>query len=358
MPIKTEMMQDPKKLVPAFAALGREMVALGEGSLEGPVAEAYESTMRRAEHENPWFTSAFQVKALSNLGSSLTEEQLIGWVDRYEGLADSQKASLTVGIVMAGNIPVVGFHDLVCVLLSGHRFLGKLSSDDRVLLPFIASRLIEMEPALRDRLTFAGQRLEGFDAVIATGSNNTSRYFEYYFGKYPHIIRKNRNGVAVITGRETRDELVRLGEDVFLFFGLGCRSVSKLFVPEGYDFGDMLNAFGEYGGVVDVNKYRNNYDYYRSIYLINGVEHLDNGHILLTRDHRIASPPSVLYYEPYTSAGEVRGRMNSEWDHIQCIVSSSGWFERAIPFGMAQRPQLWDYADGLDTMEFLLGLPG
>ncbi len=343
-------------LVPAFAALGSEMVAFGEDRLEGSVGAAYEKAVDTAASENPWFTKDLIAKACANIGGTLEEKRIEKWLALYAGRPGQDRSPLTIGVVMAGNVPMVGFHDLACVLFSGHRFVGKLSADDRVLLPFLATRLLTLEPSLGGQLSFIDDKLRGFDAVIATGSNNTSRYFEYYFGKYPHIIRKNRNGVAVLGGGETDEELAGLGEDVFLYFGLGCRNVSKLFVPEGYDFGRLLEAFGAWNGLADHNKYRNNYDYYRSIYLINRVDHLDNGNILITRDPRFSSPPSVLHYEEYRSEGELLERVRAEEEHIQCIVSSQPWLKESIPFGTAQKPELWDYADGVDTMEFLLSL--
>ncbi len=345
-----------EKLIDALDTLGREMRAFGAGSLTSDRASAYEWAVAQAGAENPWFTEFFVARAMSAIGQSLTRARLESWLARYHYPASAMEMPLTIGVVMAGNIPMVGFHDLLSVLCAGHRFQGKLSSDDNILLPLVASRLTEFYPSLGDHIAFTEDRLSGFDAVIATGSNNTSRYFDYYFGRYPHIIRKNRNGTAVLSGHESQVELERLGEDVFLYFGLGCRSVSKLFVPEGYDFGPMMEAFTKFGEMVDLNKYKNNYDYYRSIFLINGTEHVDNGFLLVTGDRRFASPPSVLYYETYSGIGEVNARLVEEKENIQCVVSSSGEVTGALPLGTAQLPELWEYADSVDTLAFLLDL--
>jgi hypothetical protein len=180
--------------------------------------------------------------------------------------------------------------------------------------------------------------------VIATGSDNTARYFEYYFRTKPHIIRKNRSSIAVLTGNETDDQLIALGKDVFSYFGLGCRNVSKLVVPEGYDFTRPLRLWEVYHDVSNHHKYVNNYDYNKSILLINGTHHFDNGFALLTPNEALVSPISVLYYA--TSADLAS-------DKIQCIVGSGANY---IPFGTTQEPTLTDYADNVDTLKFLTGL--
>jgi hypothetical protein len=305
---------------------------------------------------NPWFTKTNVRSALDNIGKSLTLESLNHWTEMYTGKLNNERPVRRVGVVMAGNIPLVGFHDFLCVLLSGNIIIARLSSDDNRLLPALASRLIEIEPDLADYIIFCEEKLENFDAVIATGSNNTSRYFEYYFRNVPHIIRKNRNGIAVITGSETDDALALLGQDVFMYFGLGCRSVSKVFVPKGYSFDRMFQSLQVFSEVGDHNKYRNNYDYYKSIYLINRQKHLDNGFLLLKEDQTMASPPSVLYFEEYEDVKKLNIRLKAEHGQIQCIVSHSPEIDGAIPFGRAQQPELWDYADGMDTLAFLLNL--
>lgn len=338
----------------AFEELGKALLLLSEGRAEAGPQAAFEDVVRQAEAENAWFNRRFIIRALANIGESLKSENLQAWLVPYKKQLEKNRNSRMVGVVMAGNVPLVGFHDFLCVLVSGNRFFGKLSSDDSKLLPYLAGRLIEFCPELAERIEFTEERLKGFDAVIATGSNNTSRYFEYYFRKYPHIIRKNRNGVAVLSGNETAQELGKLAEDVFLYFGLGCRNVSKLYVPKGFDFIPMLDAFSAYEFVINTNKYKNNYDYYRSIFLVNSVKHLDNGIIMVTESMEIASPPSVLYYEVYENRDALMEKLVQEKDRIQCVIGNGTM--PMIQFGEAQKPQLWDYADGVDTLDFLLNL--
>lgn len=305
---------------------------------------------------NPWFTPDNVCTSIGNIGESLTEQSLNHWVEMYTHRLIQKRQSRRVGVVMAGNIPLVGFHDFLCVLLSGNKIIARLSSNDNQLLPAIASKLIEIEPGFADQILFSEGKLENYDAVIATGSNNSSRYFEYYFRNVPYIIRRNRNGVAVLTGRETNIELNLLGQDIFLYFGMGCRSISKIFVPKDYPFDRLFQFIEKYNTVVDHNKYCNNYEYYKSIYLINGQKHLDNGFLLLKQDLAFASPPSVLFYDEYNHLKALNNDLLTMHDQIQCIVSHSAEISGAIPFGKAQKPELWDYADGVDTIEFLLNL--
>jgi len=246
---------------------------------------------------------------------------------------------------------------MLCVLLSGNKFLGKLSSEDKLLLPFLAKILVDIEPGFAEFIDFTDGQLKGMDAVIATGSNNSARYFEHYFGKYPHIIRKNRNSVAVLNGREKKQELAELGKDVFRYFGLGCRNVSKLFVPRNYNFNDFYEAIFEQKEIVNNNKYANNYDYNKTVYLMsNDPGLLDNNFLLLKQDQRYSSPIGVLFYEFYDQITELNARLEKDKDQIQCIVSNDPQVADAIPLGTAQCPGLSDYADGVDTMSFLVGL--
>jgi len=349
-------MINTESIIQAFVKLGKELRSINNNNVSHQQNHIYDEVMQRASIENQWFTPEFVKLSLVNTGHALTDEKLKKWVKPYKSQIMANSNPKTVGVVMAGNVPLVGFHDFISVLLSGNRFFGKLSSDDRVLLPFVAERLLYYCPEILDLIKITEDKLSGFDAVIATGSNNTSRYFEYYFRKYPNIIRKNRNGVAVLTGEETGEELQRLGEDVFYYFGMGCRSISKIYVPQGYDFVSLLNAFEKYKFIRNTNKYNNNYDYYRSIFLLNKVHHYDNGFIMITMNDDIASAPSVLYYEEYKDVNQLNIRLMDQEDVIQCIVSQSGVIDHAISFGTAQKPELWDYADGVDTMAFLLGL--
>jgi hypothetical protein len=316
--------------------------------------EALKAEVASAKNYNGWFEEGMVGHALLALGESLQEEKLKKWVSAYP--LDEVNIPKTVGVVMAGNVPAVGFHDFLSVLMSGHRILARLSSDDSKLLPAVADILLSLEPGFESYITFTDNHLKGFDAVIATGSNNTSRYFEYYFGKYPNIIRKNRNGVAVLDGKETEGELEALANDIFLYFGLGCRNVSKIFVPKGYDFKPMLAVIGKRTEIAQHHKYFNNYEYNKAIYLINKRSHLDTGNLLLVEDEQIASPVGVLYYEYYDSEEILRNSLMVRNEEIQCILSQLGFLPKAIPLGYGQQPELWDYADGVDTMEFLIQL--
>jgi len=260
-----------------------------------------------------------------------------------------------VAIIMAGNIPLVGFHDFLSVLISGHAALVKLSSNDKQMLPLLAKYLEHINPEFKDRITFTEQKLENFDAVIATGSNNTSRYFDYYFGKHPNIIRKNRNSVAILTGKETKDELIALGDDIFQYFGLGCRSVSKLYVPKDYNFDAFFEAMYKHKDIIYYDKYANNYDYNKAVYLMSLYKLKDNGFMILKEESSFGSPIATLFYEHYNDLVALKETLNEQSDAIQCIVNKT-INNNYVDFGDTQNPQLWDYADGVDTIEFLIKL--
>ncbi|MEZ4811031.1 MAG: acyl-CoA reductase [Allomuricauda sp.] len=311
----------------------------------------FKEAVEKAEQQNGWFTQGNILFALGQWSSLLTREKLIQWLSNYD--LSAEHAPKTIGIVMAGNIPLVGFHDFLCVLMSGNKVLAKLSSNDKVLLPFLAKYLIQQEPQLKDRISFTEGKFEDFDAVIATGSNNTGRYFEYYFGKKPNIIRKNRNSVAILTGTESKEQLIALGEDIFRYFGLGCRNVSKIFVPEGYAFEPLFNALFAFKDSIVHHKYANNYDYNKAVYLMSDFKILDNGFLMLKKDEGFSSPIATLFYSHYDSENDLRRKLESQKEHIQCIVSH-GKNKDDIPFGETQKPKLLDYADGMDTMDFLL----
>ena len=253
---------------------------------------------------------------------------------------------------MAGNIPLVGFHDFLSVLISGHSVLVKQSSNDKNLLPFLAKYLEYIEPELKGKITFTEQKLDNFDAVIATGSNNTARYFEYYFKDKPSIIRKNRNSVAVITGNESEQDFENLSEDVFRYFGLGCRSVSKLFVPKGYDFDTFFKGMYNQQEIINNAKYANNYDYNKAVYLMSEFDILENGFLMIKEDESYASPIASVFYEYYENTDDLKIKLWEEREKIQCVVAK-GFIENEIAFGQTQHPQLWDYADGVNTLEFL-----
>lgn len=302
---------------------------------------------------NRWFTKEFLLKSIEGLNSFLYEEKLESWLKKYS-ITDHINPK-RIAVIMAGNIPLVGFHDMLTVLISGNIFIGKQSSKDSKFLNIISEILIDIEPKFKDYIHFIDENLKQFDVVIATGSNNSSRYFEYYFGKYPNIIRKNRNSVALLKGDETRDELERLADDVFMYFGLGCRNISKLFVPVNYNFDRLINIFKKYGNFINHSSYMNNFDYNKSIYLMNNIDFYDAGFFIITQNENIASPISVLYFEEYKDQIKLSEKLKININQIQCIVSNKK-DENHVPFGMSQKPELWDYADGIDTLEFLLKL--
>ncbi|MHA7831168.1 MAG: acyl-CoA reductase [Flagellimonas sp.] len=339
--------------IAAFVKLGKYLTDFCDNcySKTDEVDSELKKIVAQARHHNGWFTEDNILFALKQWGYLLTEESLKAWLSNYTFKKDSEPK--TVGIVMAGNIPLVGFHDFLSVLLSGNKVLAKLSSNDKVLLPYISNYLIEQEPSLVDIIEFTEDKLENFDAVIATGSNNTSRYFEYYFEKKPNIIRKNRNSVAVLTGNENKEELKALGEDIFRYYGLGCRNVSKIFVPKNYDFDSLFKALYHYKDIIHQHKYANNYDYNKAVYLMSEFKILDNGFLILKEDEALTSPISALFYSFYDDESSLRNKLQEKDEQIQCVVSNQ---DNDVNFGDTQKPSLNDYADGIDTMEFLLKL--
>ena len=304
-------------------------------------------------HYNAWFTPANVHKAVVSIGNMLNEADLTAWLSSYNLDNNEPKK---VGLILAGNIPLVGFHDVLCTIVTGNYALIKSSTQDNHLIKYVLQKLVNIDGSFAGRYNFV-ERLENFDAVIATGSNNTSRYFDYYFGKVPNIIRKNRNSIAVLTGDETADQLHELGHDIFDYYGLGCRNVSKLLVPEGYNFNFFFESIQSYEGIINHHKYNNNYDYNKSIYLVNREEHLDNGFLLLKRDEKMVSPLAVLFYSNYDDLEQAEALISAESEQIQCVVSGAALQvgNQVVDFGQSQQPKLWDYADGIDTMEFLVG---
>lgn len=320
----------------AFHRLGEQLNSLSE--------ETVQSLALAARNENPWFTSDSVRMAVRGITAWLNQSKLQEWTSRY----DLNIPHCTVAIVMAGNIPLVGFHDFLCVLIAGHSVMIKTSSKDNVLIRYVVNELTHIEPRFADKIIFADQ-LKGFDAIIATGSDNTSRYFEYYFGKYRHIIRRNRTSVAVLTGTETADDLSALGKDVFTYFGLGCRNVGKLFLPRDYNPTQLLDAWSPFHDIIHNHKYCNNYDYQKSVLLVAQLPFLDNGFVMLQQHGKLFSPLSVVYYEYYDNPDALAAKLLSVEDKIQCVVSGQGH----VRFGESQYPTLMDYADRIDTMEFL-----
>ena len=330
--------------IAAFSRLGDYVRALTQ--------ESFNHLAEKAALENPWFTPDNVQRAFKGLSQYLDYNKLSEWADNYR--LDKQ-ASLTVAIIMAGNIPLVGFHDLLCVLISGHNALVKYSSKDSELIKHLVNKLIEIEPAFSSRIKLTNETLNQFDAIIATGSDNSARYFRQYFGKYPHIIRKNRVSVAVIGGNETDHELELLGEDVFSYFGLGCRNAAKIFVPHDFDTDRLFRPWKKFEPVIYHHKYANNYDYQKSILLVNRQPFTDFGFVLLKESDALTSPVSVIYVAKYHSVDEVERDIQLNQEKIQCKIGTL--IANGIPFGQAQYPELWDYADGVDTMRFLENIP-
>lgn len=332
---------DQTKRISAFTQLGIHFRNLSGQELD--------TIAQHARNENSWFSRESVEKALKGIGEFLIPERLISWVAGYPAI----KTEKTVALILAGNIPLVGFHDIMCVLISGHRAQIKLSSKDQYLTKYVLQKLVEIEPGFHSRISLT-ERLSDFDSVIATGSDNSARYFNYYFGKYPHIIRKNRTSVAVVRQNETTEDYHSLGLDVFTYFGLGCRNVSKLYVPAGFSFDALFRAWEPYSDVVNHHKYANNYDYQKSILLINRTPFLDNGFVLLQESDRLVSPISVVFFEYYNSDAELQEKLTSQSEKIQVIVGNHQFC--SVRFGEAQCPQLGDYADNTDTMNFLVSI--
>jgi hypothetical protein len=333
-----------EKIIIAFNRLGAFMAEPGAD---------FSTLMERSNNYNAWFTPEEVKRAVLSLSNMLNNTDLEKW---FQSIVISERP-VKVGLILAGNIPLVGFHDVLSVLATGNIALIKLSSSDDKLLPALLNHLILIEPAFASHIEYT-ERLKDFDAIIATGSNNSSRYFDYYFGKVPNIIRKNRNSVAVITGNESADTMRLLGNDIFDYFGLGCRNVSKIFIPEDYDIKNFFEPIEEFQPIINHFKYNNNYDYNKSIYLVNGVKHYDNGFLLLKEDSGLSSPLAVTFYERYKDLADVKATLSAEKDNIQCVVSEAP-LELEFPqlrFGQSQSPRLWDYADNVDTVEFLKGL--
>lgn len=327
----------------AFVKLGNHLSNLSE--------EAFESLALQAQLENPWFTAENIRRSLAGIAPYLQEDKLTQWTSAY---SLNPQESKEVALVLAGNIPLVGFHDLLCVLIGGHRAQLKLSSKDSKLIQYLIKHLHWLEPGFEKAITVKENKLENFDAVIATGSDNSARYFEYYFGKYPNIIRKNRTSCAILTGKESEKEIEALGKDIFSYFGLGCRNVSKVFIPTGYDLTKFLSCLESYKEVIHHHKYCNNYDYQKSILLVNQVPFLDTGFLLLQENDKLVSPISVLYYEHYADQTNLDTKLRDNQEKIQCIVGNSE--PATVAFGFAQFPEVWDYADKVDTLKFLESL--
>lgn len=344
--------------VEGFVQLGnqiQEALSREEGKFEGLSKEQVNLLLqiKRSGMDNGWFTNEMVRKSFDGIISMIQNDELNQWLSNYSEKVSSD--SKEVGIIMAGNIPAVGFHDFLCVILSGHKAVVKTSSDDDLLMPAVADLLISIDSSFEDKIEILRTPRREYDAVIATGSNNSARYFEQYFGKYPNIIRKSRTSVAVLTGDETPEQIKGLAKDLFTYYGLGCRNVSKLLVVGDFDHVALIDELLKHDEPLKMNgKYHNNVDYNKSIYIINRVPYLDGGTFLLKEDSGLQSPISVTFYEKFDSLKDVENYIQENSESIQCVVSPK--IEGAVNFGEAQSPKVWDYADKVDTMEFLLAL--
>ncbi len=336
-----------KERIESLIQLGKELT---------PENERLQAVVNRTYHNNSWFTVENQWKAIEAIAHNFLKRDILeSWIASYN-IPDEPIHMKSVCLVLAGNIPLVGFHDILCVFVAGHKAKIKASDKDPFLIPFIIQNLTEINPLVKEYFELVQGIMKDFDTVIATGSNNSARYFEAFFGKYPHIIRKNRNAVAVLQGNETADDLMKLGEDVFTYFGLGCRNVSKIYLPRNYEFNPLLEALHEYREIVLHDKYKNNFDYQFTLLILNKVKYQGNGCILMIEIPEIASPIALLHYEYYDDFEMLQLELNGRKDDIQCVVSNTP--VEGLPsfkFGEAQKPSINDYADGVDTMAFLLG---
>ena len=343
----------------ALGQLGVVMTAIGRseawpghsiGLSEGEYTEL-DAVVRGARVQNGWFTEENVRHAFAAWGAALRPGAIERWTAAYPELGSERTAPRTIGLILAGNIPLDGLHDVLCTWLSGHAARVKCSSDDPALIPALVTTLDRFAPGTSERIHFTTGKLGEVEAVIATGSNNTSRYFEHYFGHLPRVVRKSRVSVAVLDGSETETDLAALGEDVFRYFGLGCRNVSKVYLPQDFDLDRLFKAFFPWKDIVHHNKYGNNYDYTRALWMLDRVPFLENGFLLVKEDTALASPMATMFYERYTDSAKVHALLREQAASIQCVVGSGG-----MPFGLAQFPELSDYADGVDTLSFLLDL--
>ncbi len=347
----------------AFSKLGN-IISL---SLEGIKSNTYNSNIslnidfitaiNDAQANNPWFIKEFIINCLQEISNQLKSESLNCWLNKYDCKKLSEKTTKTVALITAGNIPLVGFHDILSILISGNNLLIKVSQKDSVLTKLFINLLCKIEPQFNDKIKFSDANLSNFDAIIATGSNNTSRYFDYYFNKYPSIIRRNRNSIAILNYDDSENDLNKIADDIFLYFGLGCRNVSKIFIPKGFVIEKLFKVFETYKEILfNHNKYMNNYEYNKAIFLVNKTPFFDNGFVLLNQNENISSPISVIYFEYYDNFDYVNNKIEINKNQIQCVISNNKNVSNSISIGEAQSPKLWDYSDNIDTMKFLLNL--
>lgn len=351
-------MNHKKNIIKELVSLGR---FLSQFSTEKPSRcptiannniffDGFIDQLKLASKFNGWFTKENICFALKQWSELLKEKSLVQWLSNYP---NSNSQPKTIALIMAGNIPLVGFHDFLACIVTGHNLIIKQSSNDRHLLPFIVSYLIHEESLIKSKIKFVDNKIEKFDAVIATGSNNTARYFNAYFKNKPSIIRNNRNSIAILNGNESENDLKNLSNDIFRYYGLGCRSVSKIYVPKNYDFDMLFKAVYKWHPVINVRKYLNNYDYNKAVYIMSEFDIIENGFLMLKEDRRLSSPIATLFYEYYDNVSELKSKLKVISSKIQCIVAN-GFNSKEIKFGSTQSPALKDYADGIDTVDFLL----
>ena len=332
--------------IKAIEKLGNFFTDISENN---PLYDAFFKVLEQAQIQNGWFQKKSCLDAIRSWGEALQTCKVSRWIDPY--IIHENNSPKTIAIIMAGNIPLVGLHDLISTWISGHKAMVKCSTQDSILIPYIVST----DPLFQSLSNFSEGKLENFDAVIATGSNNSARYFDYYFSKYPHIIRKNRNAIAVLNGEETQKDIEGLGRDILQYYGLGCRNVSKLYVPRDFDLNIVFSGLFPHANVLEMNKYANNYDYNKAVYLMSEFDFLENGFFILREHKAISSPIATAHYEFYDDLNKLKKQLKDQQEDIQCIISNID-IEGCITFGDAQRPALWDYADRVDTMDFLLSL--
>ena len=310
----------------------------------------FNKKINEAYQYNKWFTTENCLLSFKNWSKELTTLKLSKWLNNYELKNCSKK---TIVIIMAGNIPLVGFHDFICAKILNYKCLIKMSSDDKILLPIVIDFLDFILPGFKKNIEFTNKPLKKFDGVIATGSNSSFKYFEYYFKKYPKILRKTRHSIAVLDGNESKENLIDLGNDIFNYFGMGCRSVSKIFVPKNYNFDLLFESLFEFKEVIKNNRYANNYDYNKAIYLMGEKKITENGFLILKKDKNLGSPIACLFYDTYNSIKEIEKYIDNNSESLQCIVSNFK-LSNSIPLGSSQKPKIYDYADKIDTLNFLL----
>jgi len=310
----------------------------------------FNKKINEAYQYNKWFTTENCLLSFKNWSKELTTLKLSKWLNNYELKNCSKK---TIVIIMAGNIPLVGFHDFICAKILNYKCLIKMSSDDKILLPIVIDFLDFILPGFKKNIEFTNKPLKKFDGVIATGSNSSFKYFEYYFKKYPKILRKTRHSIAVLDGNESKENLIDLGNDIFNYFGMGCRSVSKIFVPKNYNFDLLFESLFEFKEVIKNNRYANNYDYNKAVYLMGEKKITENGFLILKKDKNLGSPIACLFYDTYNSIKEIEKYIDNNSEYLQCIVSNFK-LSNSIPLGSSQKPKIYDYADKIDTLNFLL----